>query len=117
MNALHIVGTVRLGGDFVSHDPDFYLERVKHIIIEAGLTIVGEPGSSSFEGGGFTAFIMLAESHVSMHTWYELGLVHLDVFTCGMSKDNSDAARQVFDQIARLFDPIRIDGRQEIVRH
>ncbi|MEK9167494.1 MAG: S-adenosylmethionine decarboxylase [Patescibacteria group bacterium] len=117
VNALHIVGTVRLGGDFAPRDPEFYLESVKHIITEAGLTIVGSPTLHRFDETAFTLAVLLAESHVSMHTWYELGLVHLDVFTCGMTKDNSDAARQVFNRIASLFDPIMIEGRREIVRH
>lgn len=117
VNALHIVGTVRLSGDFVPRDPDFYLESVKQIVTQAGLTVVGPQALHRFDATAFTLTVLLAESHVSMHTWYEFGLVHLDVFTCGMSKDNNDAARQAFDQIARLFDPIKIDDRQEIPRH
>lgn len=32
---------------------------------------------------GFSAIAMLAESHLSLHAWPELGYVALDVFTCG----------------------------------
>ena len=32
---------------------------------------------------GFTAIVMLDESHVSAHTYADLGLVAMDVFTCG----------------------------------
>ncbi len=32
---------------------------------------------------GFTAVVMLDESHCSAHTYADLGLVALDVFTCG----------------------------------
>ena len=32
---------------------------------------------------GFTAVIVLDESHCSAHTYADLGLVALDVFTCG----------------------------------
>lgn len=117
VNALHIIGKVRLTGDFVPRDPEFYLERVKQIITEAGLTIVGPQALYKFDDTAFTLAVLLAESHVSMHTWYEFGFIHLDVFTCGISRDNADAARQVFDQIAQLFDPAEIEERQEIVRH
>jgi S-adenosylmethionine decarboxylase len=32
---------------------------------------------------GFTAVVVLDESHCSCHTYADLGLVALDVFTCG----------------------------------
>jgi len=32
---------------------------------------------------GFTALIMLDESHCSAHTYADLGLVAMDIFTCG----------------------------------
>ena len=32
---------------------------------------------------GFTAVVVLDESHVSAHTYADLGLVAIDIFTCG----------------------------------
>jgi S-adenosylmethionine decarboxylase len=32
---------------------------------------------------GFTAIVMLDESHCSVHTYADLGLVAMDIFTCG----------------------------------
>ena len=32
---------------------------------------------------GFTAMVLLDESHVSAHCYADLGLIALDVFTCG----------------------------------
>ncbi|MCL5269491.1 MAG: adenosylmethionine decarboxylase [bacterium] len=32
---------------------------------------------------GFTAIVMLDESHCSAHTYAELGLIAMDIFTCG----------------------------------
>ena len=36
-----------------------------------------------FEPQGFTGIAMLAESHLSVHTWPEKGMAVCDVFTCG----------------------------------
>ncbi len=36
-----------------------------------------------FEPHGVTALALLAESHISMHTWPELGYAAVDIFTCG----------------------------------
>ncbi len=32
---------------------------------------------------GVTAFILLAESHISIHTWPERNYVAIDIFSCG----------------------------------
>ncbi len=39
--------------------------------------------SRRFEPQGVTAFALLAESHISIHTWPELGYAAVDIFTCG----------------------------------
>lgn len=36
-----------------------------------------------FEGGGVSGVLLLAESHVSIHTWPALGRAAVDVYTCG----------------------------------
>lgn len=39
--------------------------------------------SHKFSPQGVTALALLAESHISIHTWPESGYAALDVFTCG----------------------------------
>lgn len=36
-----------------------------------------------FQPHGVTALALLAESHISVHTWPETGYAAIDVFTCG----------------------------------
>ncbi|MFS8741874.1 adenosylmethionine decarboxylase [Synechococcus sp. O70.2] len=36
-----------------------------------------------FEPQGITALALLGESHISIHTWPEVGYAAVDVFTCG----------------------------------
>lgn len=36
-----------------------------------------------FEPSGSTALLLLAESHISLHTWPEYGYIAIDIFTCG----------------------------------
>ena len=51
----------------------------------AGATVVSQVrykfGSDS--PPGFTAVVLLDESHCSAHTYADLGLIAMDVFTCG----------------------------------
>ncbi len=62
------------------------LELVKNAIRDAAQaaksTLLHE-SAHSFEPQGVTALGLLAESHISVHTWPELGYAAADVFTCG----------------------------------
>ena len=40
-----------------------------------------------FKPHGVTALAMLAESHLSIHTWPEKGVAKCDIFTCGEKCD------------------------------
>ncbi len=77
---------------------------------QSGLTVLGEL-FHSFDGGGVTGAVVLAESHLAIHTWPELNSVTLDVYVCNYTQDNSLRARQVVDGLIGLFDP------EDFVRH
>lgn len=47
-----------------------------------------------FQPQGFTCIFMLAESHLSIHTWPERGSAACDVFTCG-NVNTDDIARLI----------------------
>jgi S-adenosylmethionine decarboxylase len=53
----------------------------------------GEPGADAAAAGGVTGVVLLAESHLAVHTWPELGAVTLDVYVCNLQADNSQRAR------------------------
>jgi S-adenosylmethionine decarboxylase len=45
-------------------------------------TVLGQT-SAVFPNGAVTAVLLLAESHLSVHTWPESGLAVFDLLTCG----------------------------------
>ncbi len=49
--------------------------------------------------------MLLAESHLALHTWPELQAVTLDVYVCNYSTDNSEKASRLLNSLVRLFDP------------
>jgi S-adenosylmethionine decarboxylase proenzyme len=76
----------------------------------AGLQVVGELFHSFAPEhpetpAGVTGVLLLAESHLALHTWPELGLVTLDIYVCNRSYDASPAARQVFEALSACFEP------------
>lgn len=80
------------------------MERVRAIVDESGLSRVAET-SHVFPNGGYTFVICLAESHFALHTWVDERFVTLDVFVCNVTKEQSLAARQVFDRVVEIFQP------------
>jgi S-adenosylmethionine/arginine decarboxylase-like enzyme len=59
--------------------------------------------------------VLLAESHLAVHTWPESGLVTLDVFVCNVGVDNSDRAHALMDALIRGFEPTSVH-RQAVRR-
>jgi len=47
---------------------------------------------------GFTAVVVLDESHCSAHTYADLGLIALDIFTCGRT-DPNDVLRYLCEEL------------------
>jgi S-adenosylmethionine decarboxylase len=61
-------------------------EGLKAILLEAckrGNLTVLSGNSWKFDPQGVTAFYILSESHISIHTTPELNKAHLDVYHCG----------------------------------
>jgi S-adenosylmethionine decarboxylase proenzyme len=80
---------------------------------QAGLTVVGElfhrfqPGDAAAQASGVTGVLLLAESHLAVHTWPELGAVTMDVFVCNRSRDNRAAAQALQQALLEAFQPGR----------
>lgn len=72
----------------------------------AGLTVVGE-AFYQFEPHGVTGTVLLAESHIAIHTWPESGFVTVDVYVCNYTTDNTAKAEAVFRAIEAALRPAR----------
>jgi S-adenosylmethionine decarboxylase len=59
--------------------------------------------------GGVTATVLLAESHLCIHTWPEQRGVTLDVYVCNFGADHSAKAHALMDALTTLFHPVRIE--------
>jgi S-adenosylmethionine decarboxylase len=61
---------------------------------QCGLTPLAPAVLHHFPGGGVTGFLLLAESHIALHTYPEHGYLALDLFSCGPADPR--AALEVF---------------------
>jgi S-adenosylmethionine/arginine decarboxylase-like enzyme len=66
-------------------------------------------------GGGVTGVVLLAESHLAVHTWPELDAVTLDVYVCNYGQDNSAKAEQLLHALTDAFKP-RLQGINRLQR-
>ena len=55
--------------------------------------------------GGITATVLLAESHLCVHTWPEVRAVTLDVFVCNFAGDHSAKADALMRMLIERFLP------------
>ncbi|MDE2021651.1 MAG: adenosylmethionine decarboxylase [Patescibacteria group bacterium] len=110
---LHILGEVYTKEISTLSNFSSVRDTIVESVAKAGLSQVGT-AEHVFPEGGFTFVILLAESHLSIHTWPELGYLNMDVFVCNVSKDNSVAARNLFDSVAELFRPYEVVKREVI---
>ena len=88
--------TLKLGEHFIfdlsncNHEVLMDSERAYSLfgqaVRESGLTVVDE-GFYKFSPHGFTCFLLLAESHASLHAWPEYDYCAIDLFTCAIGKD------------------------------
>ena len=103
----------RLDGHFMTSEKDefFYHENLVHM---AALShpnprhalIVGDR-FFQFKPQGVTGTVLLAESHLAIHTWPEAGFVAVDVYVCNYTTDNSDKADRVFRALQAVLKPQR----------
>ncbi len=63
------------------------LVELLRLAAEASHATVLQVTSHQFEPQGITALALLAESHISIHTWPEYGYAAVDILTCGQAMD------------------------------
>jgi len=82
-------------------------DRIEQALIDAvsaaGATLLHIHLHTFSEGGGISGVAVLAESHISVHTWPERGYAAFDVFMCGDAEP-----RKALSVFKAAFNPGRI---------
>lgn len=82
-------------------DKEFICQTLSRAAEESGSTLLSLT-IHKFEPQGVTALGLLAESHISIHTWPEKGYAAADVFTCGIHCDPVKACQFLVKQLNAL---------------
>ena len=106
MNGLHLIGD--LTG--CRCDPQLLLDGARfrakclEMVAASGLTTM-DATFHQFEGSGFTGTVVLAESHLAIHTWPERSGATLDVYVCNFTSDNTAKAEAVYKALIGALKP------------
>jgi S-adenosylmethionine decarboxylase proenzyme len=120
MQGLHLTADLR-GCDparALMLDPEALAVCCRSAVADADLVGVAEcfhrfaPAEAQ---SGITGVILLAESHLAVHTWPELGGVTLDVYVCNYGADNSAKAEALMASLVAAFAPAEV-SRQSLRR-
>ena len=125
VHGLHLTADLRgcAAGRPVMVDTDALRRACLDAVRRAGLTPVGElfhrfapaPAIGDAAPPGITGVVLLAESHLAVHTWPELGAATLDVYVCNLGADNSARAEALLRSLIDAFAPGSVE-RQAIER-
>ena len=113
MDGLHLTADLR-GCDprqAAMTDPPALRALCLAAVQAAGLRPVGELFHRFPPPGGITGVVLLAESHVAVHTWPEMDAVTLDVYVCNFGGDNSARAEVLLAGLVDAF------ARGRVARH
>jgi len=84
--------------------PEHIDESLRAAAIATGATILHSHFHHFTPNGGVSGVVVLAESHISIHTWPERDFAALDIFVCG----DCDPYRAI-PLIQAAFSPTRVD--------
>jgi len=82
----------------ILNDINFIKEVMLAAATASGATILGE-SFHQFSPQGVSGVLIIAESHLTIHTWPEHGYAGADIFTCGTRVQPEKAAEVI---IARM---------------
>jgi len=78
----HILFTLKGCNTELLNDESFVRDTVYQASIKCKSSLLALH-SHKFDPQGVTCVALLAESHISIHTWPENGMAVCDIFTCG----------------------------------
>jgi S-adenosylmethionine decarboxylase len=117
---LHALGT-HLLVELKDCNPDAIrdLNYVRETMISAArkakATIV-DVAFHEFSPFGISGMVVIAESHLSIHTWPEYGYAAVDIFTCGDTIKPDEAARYLIERF-QCKNPSIVEMKRGIISH
>ena len=78
----HVVLDIYDGNEEKLNNPEYVVQALRDAAEATGATVL-KSEFVKFEGEGVTAFLILSESHISIHSWPSEKFAAFDIYTCG----------------------------------
>ena len=107
----HCLFELQNGNPNLLDNEEFIKDALSKAADAAGSTLLGIV-SHKFEPQGVTAVALLAESHISIHTYPEYSYAAVDAFTCGEHTNAESACRSLKDTLEAKSGSMQIVTRR-----
>jgi len=97
--------------DYEKLNDESYLRCTLNRAAKLAKAIVLNLISNKFEPQGVTAIALLAESHISIHTWPESNYSAVDIFTCGQDMMPELASQYLIESLKAKEHCLRVIER------
>jgi S-adenosylmethionine decarboxylase len=81
----------------VLNDLDYISDCLSETAEQIGATVVNK-AFHRFSPHGVSGVVIIAESHLCIHTWPEYGFAAVDIFTCGDTINPKDAINPLVEK-------------------
>lgn len=88
-----------------------YIRETVRQASEQGMSTLLQLTSHQFQPYGVTALALLAESHISVHTWPEHGYAAVDLFTCGETARPRQACEFLIERFSSTDHELKVLAR------
>ncbi len=98
----------------VNDDADWILNVMKDAATNSGIRVVHhhvEKFDGEVSPPGFAAVVLIDESHITAHAYSEIGLLAIDVFTCGRHSPD-DVANEIDTKLKSAIPSLICECRQ-----
>src|SRR3982751_7124320 len=99
----HIISSLKVKDRTLLVRYESFREEMNMQIEKFSLQKLGEV-YHNFHPEGFTAVVCLSESHISLHTWPEHGLINLDIYLSNHERDNDGTVEGIHTALCAYFD-------------
>jgi S-adenosylmethionine decarboxylase len=80
------------------NDTEYLRTLLNDVARSIGATVIKD-SFYQFTPQGISGVVIIAESHISIHTWPEFSFAAIDVFTCGDVIEPKDAVKPMADRL------------------
>jgi S-adenosylmethionine decarboxylase len=98
----HIIASLQATNPELLMEHEGFRHLINELIQKHALQKLGEV-YHDFTPAGFTAVICLSESHISIHTWPEHGLVNLDIYLSNFQRNNDGTTNAIYQSLKEFF--------------